>query len=220
MSHSPCPWETHEQIPFFPAGAPPIPPAFNLAEIDAMVVLPAAAAEPKQKGPVVRLAEFLPEPPAGVPQFQPSMFDLPSGQDSQGFCFNMSGLPMPPLMPGSDATATATFLTGIDGMTAPSCPPQYPMEGQQQWQFLQQQFQPQMQQQQQLFQPQMHMTVEMQHQQQQQQMPPQQMPQELQFQPPQPQPQPEQMQTQMQQIQMQMQQMQPHQMQRMQPPTM
>jgi len=227
MSHSPCPWETHEQIPFFPAGAaPPMPPPFNAAEIDAMVVemTPAAAAEPKQKGPVVRLAEFLPEPPAGVPQFQPSMFDLPSGQgDSQGFCFNMSGLPMPPLMPGSDGAAG--FATGIDGMTAPACPPQYPMDGQQQWQ---QQFQPQQlfqpqqqQQQQQLFQPQMHMTAEMQHQQQQQQqqqqMPPQQMQQEMQMQPPQPQHQPEMMQTQMQQIQMQMQQMQPP---SMQPPSM
>jgi hypothetical protein len=107
MSHSPMPWLTHEQIPFFPS---PYGPAANAStsQPQEAEVVEAPVAEPRQKGPVVRLAEFLPEPSAVAPPCQPL-----SVLDQAYYMPTMPTLPMTPMMPGIEASAQ--FPTGFEG---------------------------------------------------------------------------------------------------------
>jgi len=194
MSHSPSPWFTHEQIPFFPRtnampAAPPPPLGAPGGELTKRLWSRwseeelTTDTEPKQKGPVVRLAEFLPEPGPSQPMPQ---------QDVQSEALCWAGMPM---MHGSDS-ANAGY--GSIDATASMWQMQAPEQMQPQMQ--QQHFQPQMQQQMQpqQFDPQM-----------QQQAQPQMQLNELQ-----------QMQAQLQQMQLQQMQMQQMQMQtsQMQPP--
>jgi hypothetical protein len=125
MSHSPMPWATHEQIPFFPAHT----------TATASMPLPAdlePVSEPRQKGPVVRLAEFLPDPPSCQPSVVDQAFwSMPS----------VTSLTAPPMMTGTDLSMQ--FATGLEGMTAPSsysCPTlaMVPDAMQQQWHIPQQ----------------------------------------------------------------------------------
>merc|ERR1719247_3730981 len=121
MSHSPSPWFEHEQIPFFPASST-APQHRGAADIEE------ASGEARQRGPVVRLAEFLPEPdpPAtSAAACQPSV--------DAGYTFSLNGMPMAPMMAG-EVAGMAAGCTGMDT----SCQQPFAidsMQMQQQWQM-------------------------------------------------------------------------------------
>jgi len=194
MSHSPSPWFTHEQIPFFPhANTMPAAPPPPLGYVEAEQALTSCAV-PKQKGPVVRLAEFLPEP-SGLAACLAAPSEL-QPQSSEAYW-----MPPLPMMNGSEVSASG-FGAGNDGMTSMwnmQATEQMQQQMQQQAQLQPQMLDPQMQQQAQpQLQQQLHDLQQMQAQLQQMQL------QQMQIQ---------QMQTQMQPPQMQPPQMQPPQVQ-------
>jgi len=100
MSDSPMPWSPSEQVPFFPAQSTST--AFEKNEPEP------AAGESRQKGPVVRLAEFLPEP-TGAPPYQPAPLD-------QGY-WSLPTMPSVP-MQGMGIDFSSSFGTGLEGMTS------------------------------------------------------------------------------------------------------
>lgn len=194
---SPSPWFTHEQIPFFPHAqqqAMPAAPPPPLGCVDLDQAIPSCP-EPKQKGPVVRLAEFLPEPSACAVASS-DLHCLDRQQSSEAFW-----MPPLPTMTNSEVGASG-FSTGIEGTSSMwhmQTPEQMQQQMQQQAHLQPQMLEPQMQQQAQpQLQQQLHDLQQMQAQLQQMQL------QQMQMQ---------QMQTQMQPTQMQPPQMQPPQMQ-------
>lgn len=120
MGDSPSPWFEHEQIPCFPAAAVAPPPPKMAGDNDE-----GTGAEQRQRGPVVRLAEFLPDPPAAAPSCQPPM--------DAGYGFNLPGLPMAPVMPSCEGAAIGL---GMDGAPSSVCQQLLGMDsmnGTQQW---------------------------------------------------------------------------------------
>lgn len=98
MSHSPSPWFTHDEVPFFPASK--APPVSSLLTQQA----PPAGSEAQNKGPVVRLADFLPGPPSAGPP----PCDQGFASHDQGYSFNM----MPPMQSSELGSALAPSLEG------------------------------------------------------------------------------------------------------------
>jgi hypothetical protein len=157
-SDSPSPWFTHDQIPFWPANsaavpnssalAPAAPPAAPITPSESEKA-PAAGTrwadvqlgspdQPKQKekGPVVRLAEFFPDPPAPSNQLRPvtdpmAFLGLDQATSCENYGFNMPPMPVPPIMPVAEAAAA--FAAGFQGMTSPGFSMDA-MQGQDQWQ--------------------------------------------------------------------------------------